>query len=331
MYGQEGELEFSGGDSYGAFLSLDGEAMDARYLFADEGPETDGIVSGLCPICNNSDREKYNAALASGEQMSLVARAVGCALADVERHVRLHLYPILAVIGEGVKEAMGVEVDPVDPPASLRKTKRHIDSMDRSYRRQGGSTVCRQVGAQTMVSYAELKDPEKQAVSREKVFSTLRHRVLENEGEYAIMDGQRVRSLSRWDDRRLADEGERSVKETINYFDGMLEVRTMALRVYNEIMDDDDDAERKSPKQYSERKNPKQYAAAIAAVREVRGVYENLARTSLIAASLGGAKKERVMSPELEDMIKQIGVAGAEKALSEAHEMKEAEKVNERS
>jgi len=125
---------------------------------------------------------------------------------------------------------------------------------------------------------------------------------------YAFDGARMVGALRPWEDGRVASEIAKRANEAIVFYDEMLDVRSMARRVYSEIMDTE-----------PEEGQVRNYSAAIAAVREIKGVAMDMAKLALIATKFGDEKdRVRQISPSMKAMLDDIGIFENEDGMKQA-------------
>jgi hypothetical protein len=113
---------------------------------------------------------------------------------------------------------------------------------------------------------------------------------------YAYRGNKEIGQLRVWGDKRVKTEIETRRNDAVVFYDEMLDVRRMARRVYDEVMDGDTEG-------------PRNYSAAIAAVREIKGVAMDLMKVALIATKIGDEKdRVRQISPGLRSMLDDMGI-----------------------
>jgi hypothetical protein len=267
------EYRAAWGDSSSWAIPLPSSDLAANSYSAPRPGEPDG----MCPLCNNARRAKYDAMIVGGVPFNQLSMRLAWREELIRHHAQAHVWPVYAVV-----------FDAAFAPYFLPEGD--IDALRLSIPRTVPSAaVLYSLVRETRERYRGLK------VQYEEEASSLPSGDMKG----FVLDGMEVadpgkpRSLAPWDNANQAMQTSLRHKEALNFYDEMLDIREDAKRVYDEIMDSGE---------------LKYYSTAVSAVRERRGVVETLCKMSLIARQLSdGDGKARKLSPALQGIVDTLG------------------------
>lgn len=276
-------------------LTLDGKPDDSESLRR--------IADDRCPLCNNTRRHEIDRELLSGATSHSILTSYfrfGVTEQDVARHMQRHLLPLVGgLLHAGLAEVLPSlpepgEWDEVSQPQSV-EVKTDGELLRKENRRPSQLVPRALMG----VTPAE-------------------------PNQYAWDGGKRT-SYIRWTRGRMVNEIEERAGDTMNYLDEMVSLRSMAKKIYDEVM---------------EAGEIKNYGIAVSAIKEMRGVMDSIGRMGLIAKKLGESSSGiKRLSPEMQGMMAKLGIMadGAEPvspllarkadALDVAREVSEADRI----
>lgn len=267
----------------GAVLTFE-PTHESPYLHSLAGeydlPLPDGpplLVSGTCPVCNNSDCKMIDRMLVSGKHIKDVARISKISVMELQHHLKYHAAPIYYEAANQLRLLCEARLEGNERFHGLsNKYLKELAELTPEYdkqRMEGGA------GTPT----GDIADPPVKQ-------------------DYAIVDGVQKKRLRPWTKRRAEMEIITKAGDALNYYDEMMDIREKVSRVYDRIVNKD------NPKE----DDPERYSVAIAATRELRGIVTDLAKMSLIAQKLGdGREGEKKLSGPLAALVDSIYAGNA--------------------
>ena len=248
-------------------------------------PSGIGYVDWRCPLCYNELHARLDAQIIGGASVYELSRQYGFSVDRFREHLSLHIGPIYVEIAKRICDLISFADDKAGTRffRSLLKNTPSPQMEYATYHDNRGSAGDRAASRGYMVRYAF-------------------------RGGDRIMDSDgRSRELVPFNRGQCARETQERGIDALNYYDELLNIRQRAIDVYDKIINTDD---------------RKRFSVAIAAVREMRGVVDTLARTSLIARQLSeGIEGAPKLFPDLQalvDAIRSTPVGAARPSADEA-------------
>lgn len=261
-----------------------------RYPLDGKHYETDPVSGprGTCPLCNNASAKELNEYYIHNLHRKKAWGKYHFDPAMVIDHLVNH---VGLIYGAALDEKLAEGSDKAALALKVARTARRMGLCHRRNDRADEDLEMQAIEVSPSVFPCQTAlDPAPEVRGRP---------VGERAKQWYAYDGKtELGALRPWEDERVETEVTKRANDAIVFYDEMLSVRRMALNIHNEIMD--------SEPPEGQAKN---YAAAIAAVREVKGVAMDMAKLALIATKFGDEKdRARQLSPSMMAMLNDIGV-----------------------
>jgi hypothetical protein len=241
--------------------------------------------SGMCPICNNSLARKMD---------RFYLRHWNDRKAWTDRTRGGYDFPYDTVLDHLVFH-VGIVYGSVIPDA-FRDVQASVSGVDWKVYRRMHSGPFYEGKQESRMARECMTVPSKPVVDQPSATPRTTQVAPQDRSWYAYKGNKEIGTLRVWGDKRVRTEIEARRNDAVVFYDEMLDVRRMARRVYDEVMDGDTEG-------------PRNYSAAIAAVREIKGVAMDLMKVALIATKIGDEKdRVRQISPGLRSMLDDMGI-----------------------
>jgi hypothetical protein len=313
---ESGSVEFQVADLSPYVLPLDGKFYDVDPL---SGPR------GTCPLCNNVQARGLDAWYMRRLGGRGKWREKGFPEAMVLDHLVNHVGMVYAGVLDGMEEFRkldkGKKLDLRGLP-ELEALVRRVSSAltGEEHRRSRHAGMDHDADTQVIFSPPPLaRIPGGGHVLPDPAPAVVGRPAGARAKKWYAWDGQEcIGQMRPWEEGRVKDEICSRAGDAIVFYDEMLDVRHRARRVYDEIMDSD-------PGEGMARN----YSAAVAAVREIKGVAMDMAKLALIATKYGDeGDRVRQISPSMKAMLDDIGIFQS-KGSADAVKMAEIDGIDE--
>lgn len=270
-------------------MALDGQEYD---------PVSEGLLSGLCPLCNNARHAEYDAFIMRhlGEQGKW--KNIPFPRQVIERHLALHILPVYTVVGQSSGPLKGPTGEAQVSGAIVAGIKRMVAT-----NRRAEALIREEEHAESggiLLAAVEGTLPEPEPIPGYKPSPSIRQAPSGARAKawYAYNGASCQGALRLWGKDRMDNEVEKRAVEAIVFYDEMVESRAMAHRIYSEIMDSDIEEANRIAQVEAEAEGKRgryierNYGAAIQAVKLKKEIATDMARLALIAQRFGDEREK---------------------------------------